>query len=308
MTISLTCACGAHLEVDDTFAGQTINCPDCQRPIATPRPERVGLQTSGLALASLTLALVGAFTLFGTLLAILLGALALRAMARHPDRLTGKGYAVAGIGLGVFFTGLTAFALSSVEVFHNVLGRLQWAGKLDYAGGDEVIRKTEGFAIKRPSPRWGVKRSDRPEDAHIWDDLVMVNVDEDAHLVCIAQQLAGETTLDQCRHQAQAEFREQDKAGIFGKPGFLRRGVVEVLETRHPPPVQNMDMVEILLDKRLAGQERRFVMRVIKDRASNTAFVLIGGARKSNFARIEPEIRKAMESFRLLDGGAGNFR
>src|SRR5262249_15018942 len=112
MTISLTCTCGARLEIDETFAGQTVHCPDCQRPLTTPRPERAGALTSGVALTSLVLALVGAFTLLGTLLAVVFGALALRDIARRPDQVTGKGYAVAGIALGVFLTALTGFALT----------------------------------------------------------------------------------------------------------------------------------------------------------------------------------------------------
>ena len=59
MTLSLTCACGALLEVDDKFAGHTIHCPDCNRPINTAPPVPNPPFTSGLALASMLLALVG---------------------------------------------------------------------------------------------------------------------------------------------------------------------------------------------------------------------------------------------------------
>ena len=101
MTISLTCACGVRLEIDESFAGQTINCPDCQRAIVAPKPEPEGLRTSGFALGSLTLGLVGAFTVIGTLLAVVLGLLGLQSIRRAPERVTGRGFALAGIGLGV---------------------------------------------------------------------------------------------------------------------------------------------------------------------------------------------------------------
>jgi hypothetical protein len=306
MTISLTCACGVRLEVDDTFAGQTINCPDCQRPLATPKPERAGVQTSGFAIASLTLALVGAFTLIGTVLAVLAGVLALLAIRRDPDRVTGKGYAVAGIVLGAAFTGLTVFAFSPLEVFgvHNLLGRARWAGQLDYNDPDQERCKNQGFTIKRPSPRWGVKRLDQKLDPHIPEDLLMVNLEEDAHLLCFGQQMLGETDLEQCRKHAVQEFEEQDRAGIFGgKPGTRRASRVEVLWTKRPPPVGQMDIIELLLDKKMQGQQRRFLMQVRRDRDSGRAFVLLGGARKSNFDRLEPEIREAMKSFEPLPGG-----
>ena len=78
MPLALTCTCGVHLEIDDKFAGQIVNRPDCGRAVQVPRTEASGRQTSGLALASIILALVGAFTVIGTVLAVLVGVLALR--------------------------------------------------------------------------------------------------------------------------------------------------------------------------------------------------------------------------------------
>src|SRR5438445_223581 len=107
MTISLKCGCGVPLEVDETFAGQKITCPDCQRSLTVPKPEPPGLQTSGFALASLTVALLGAFTILGTLAAMVLGWLGLRAIKEAPEKLGGRNYAVAGIVLGATLTFLT---------------------------------------------------------------------------------------------------------------------------------------------------------------------------------------------------------
>src|SRR2546430_889492 len=123
MAPSLSCSCGAGFEVEDTFAGQTIPCPDCAAalevpplrppPPAPPPPPPAGgggwrrpprpppqLRTSGFALASVVLALVGAFTVVGTALAAVLGVVALISIARRRDRLSGAGYAVLGIVLG----------------------------------------------------------------------------------------------------------------------------------------------------------------------------------------------------------------
>src|SRR5262245_33563958 len=116
MTLSLTCACGARLDIDDKFAGQQINCPDCQRALQAPVREPIK-RTSGLALASIVLALIGAFTIVGTVAAVVVGILALLQLANHGDRLAGRGYAIAGIVFGVLFTGGTLFAISSLELF-----------------------------------------------------------------------------------------------------------------------------------------------------------------------------------------------
>ena len=53
MALSLTCSCGALLEIDDKFAGKIINCPDCNRPLNTAPPVPEPPLTSGFALASL---------------------------------------------------------------------------------------------------------------------------------------------------------------------------------------------------------------------------------------------------------------
>src|SRR5262245_24026439 len=104
MPLALTCTCGVLLEIDDKFAGQIVNCPDCKRPVEVPKTESPGRRTSGLALTSLILALVGAFTIIGTVLAVLTGALALRQVGRSQGRLAGRAYAIAGLVIGVVMT------------------------------------------------------------------------------------------------------------------------------------------------------------------------------------------------------------
>src|SRR5581483_3531419 len=112
MALSLSCPCGAAFEVEDTFAGQGIACPDCGRALRVPLPRPPQLRTSGFAVASVVLALVGAFTVVGTAVAAVLGAVALASIARHRDRLSGAGFAVLGIVLGVGLTAVTGFAFS----------------------------------------------------------------------------------------------------------------------------------------------------------------------------------------------------
>ena len=68
----------AGLEIDEKFRGQTITCPDCNKPLPTVQPPRVPKKTSVFALASPLLALIGAFTLVGPVLAIVCGGWALR--------------------------------------------------------------------------------------------------------------------------------------------------------------------------------------------------------------------------------------
>lgn len=308
MTIAITCACGARLEIDEAFAGKTVNCPDCQKALHIPRPDKPGVQTSGYALASVVLAVAGAFTLVGTLLAVVFGALALRDLARRPDAVTGRRYALAGIALGLFFTALTVLALTPSGLFglNHLMARAEWAGKLDYGGPEEIVQRREGYAITRPSPAWGVRRGEREgeqkaEDAHIWDELVLVNLDDDAYLICRADPSVGpETDLAKYHEETIKKFNNTDWRGLFGgkavpgRTGTLVQGV-----RKHLPPLGTAEICEETVDKSMAGQTRRFLIRVIKD--GGRAFVLMGGTSRANFARVEPEIRKAMDSFKFVE-------
>src|ERR1700691_516058 len=99
MPLSLICACGARIELEDALAGQEVACPECQQPLKAPAgtAQSQPIRTSGFALPSLVLAVTGAFTVVGTLAAIGLGFVAVAMILRQRDRLAGLGYAVAGI-------------------------------------------------------------------------------------------------------------------------------------------------------------------------------------------------------------------
>jgi hypothetical protein len=106
--------------------------------------------------------------------------------------------------------------------------------------------------------------------------------------------------LAKCREEAINKFRDTDWAGLFGgkavtgRTGRIEVGVPEMLDK-----LGTAEITEVRVDKTMAGQTRRFLIRVIKD--GGQAFVLMGGSSRSNFARVKPEIRKAMDSFRFVD-------
>src|SRR5262245_38061771 len=127
MPISVTCQCGAKLEIDEKFLGKEIPCPDCNRPLPTKPPVAAVApppldlpdyrRTSGLAVLSLTLALVGAFTIVGTIAAIVVGVLALKEIAGKSGKLDGVNFARAGIVVGAVFTFVTIAILISPTAF-----------------------------------------------------------------------------------------------------------------------------------------------------------------------------------------------
>src|SRR5262245_12127494 len=112
MAIRLTCVCGAFLEIDDKLKGLTIPCPDCIRQLDTTPPPPPPHSTSAWALASLLLPLVGMFTLIGPLAGIACSFIAARRLRQDP-RAGGAELAKAGMLLGIFFTGMSLWALAA---------------------------------------------------------------------------------------------------------------------------------------------------------------------------------------------------
>src|SRR5262245_23364569 len=191
MSISLTCTCGAFLEVDDRFAGQMIQCPDCGRPLQAAPGEKLPLRTSGWAIVSLLSSVAGALTLVGPLLGIAAGGFALRSIRKHPDRLAGRGYALTGIVFGFLFSIISGLALLAPHMLgiDFLLRSVDWAGKLDYSGELEV-KTDRGFFITRPTASWGLYRGqpetdpEKPQAAVLHSDqIILVNVVEDAHAI-----------------------------------------------------------------------------------------------------------------------------
>ncbi len=209
----LTCACGTRFEVDDTLAGQEVLCPECQQPLRAPARQRPPQVTSGWALASVVLALVGAFTVLGTVVAVLLGLIALAQIARHRERLTGAGFAVLGIGLGVLFTGLTLFALSSSDLFglEGLVRERTLAQQVDTSGPMEIVRGAKGFAITRPSEKWGQVSGNQSDDPAVSPlqrdrDLLLLQAARYAFLDVRTRPRGHFRTLDQCQDDILAEF------------------------------------------------------------------------------------------------------
>ena len=310
MALALTCSCGARLEIDEKFAGQTIRCPDCDQALLAPTLKRVPLRTSGLAIASLVLALVGAFTVVGTVLAVGLGAWALADIKRHRERLAGRSYAVAGIILGAVLTGLSLFAYLSFELFglDSVLREPQWAGKLDYSGELKITRSKEGFEITRPSEKWGVYNDTRFEFANwVRPDLLLVNVSEDGYLLCWPILVPNHWSLDQCREKALDDFRDGD---LMNGPSrnrlHFRPAHLEVRHTKHLPTVDNTEGVEMLVEKNVGGQHRTYMVRVLKKQNDDQMYLVAGGTASRRFGRLESQLRKGLDSFRILNRFGGN--
>lgn len=299
MHLSLTCACGARLEIDEKFRGQTITCPDCHKPLPTVQPPRAPKKTSAFALASPLLALIGAFTLVGPVLAVACGAWGLRSISRSGERLEGRRLAKVGIALGLVFSllGAAAFFWADWIGLDGVVRGLEWADKLDYAGDLHIKHEEtqgQGFSLDKPNGQWARFTGASAASGSGGDLLVLVHFRDDAYVLVQKGNADFRDDLKECGFKALEQLTESpflrrlgrlkpaDKFPDLGKPSAYKE-------------VENADKLEIQLDTKLAGIPRTLMMRV--QRVGGQLFVVTCLTRKHRFDRLEETFQKVLDSF-----------
>jgi hypothetical protein len=301
MPLSLSCPCGTTFDVEDTFAGQTVSCPECQASVKVPAVADGPRRTSGFAIASLVLALAGAFTLVGTLAAVLCGLAGLVSIGRSRGRLAGAGLAVFGMVLGVLFTGLTVLGVLKGELFGfgDQFRKYLLDGQVDFSGPAEVVRPHEGFKITRPSDKWGLAKPDFVKEQNERSLLMLVNTGKDAYVDVEGLGSTGQT-LDQLRQEVVQSFRDQE-AGAGRQPALRDVKDVAVRDNRRLPDRDGAEVGEVILDVRVLNQPLTYLIQVVKERRPfGRAFVVRGWTSRRRFAQTEDELREAVESFRIL--------
>ncbi len=300
MALSLSCTCGARFEVEETLAGQTVGCPECQASVAAPAITRQRPRTSGYALASSVLALVLAFTLVGTVVAVVLGFIGLVSIQRHRGQLAGTGYAVFGIVGGLLFTGVSALAFFKGELLGagELVRSGFMGGEVERGGPLEVKRPADGYAITRPSTKWAVAKPELAQKlADNRNNLMLVNLARDAYLDVGVEALAF-PDFDAYRESVRGRFQE-NRVQADGE--FRPR--LSGLRVRHDKRLADKDGAErgeILLDVKVGGANLTFLVRMVHPRGSDNVYLIRAWTARRTFAELEPEIRRALDSFRLL--------
>jgi hypothetical protein len=250
-------------------------------------------------LASVLLGVTLAFTVVGTILAVILGCVGLISIARNRDRVTGAGYALFGIAWSLIFTGVTLLALTRGELFG--LDRLRqhiMAGEVDLTGPMEVIR--DGFAITRPSGKWGVAKESLLQRLHPDASLLLANVLKDSYLA-VSIEFADPIGMAHWRDSVVKNFNEPPPDKVFGD-GSENRSLrkYKVREVRTLAPVDGAQAEEIILDGREMGQARTYVVRIIQDDRNRKVYFIYAWTQSRRFPEMQPDLRKAMDSFRIL--------
>ena len=300
MALSIECTCGVPFEVEDTLAGQVVTCPACQATTQAPALDRTPIRTNGLALTSVVLSLVGAFTVIFSLVAVLLGACALISIKRNRDRTAGTGYAIFGIVAGVIFTGLSLFLYMNFELL-PVEGYWEagwYSGMIDYSGDREVQQKDRGYSITRPNVKWGVAKQSLKLQLGVEGDLLLVNPQRRAYVQVLAEPVFGRS-LDAYVDEVVKSYREDRNdlhVGLWApKSGGFR------LRQRGPlKRVDGLQGVELLFDLHVGPEELTFVEHILQPAGRNEFFRVNGWASRRRFSHVEGEMRQAIDSFRLL--------
>jgi hypothetical protein len=314
----LTCECGACFEVEEALAGREVRCPECQQPIQVPTRAKVSVRTSALALASAALALLGAFTVIGTLVAVGLGVAGLLAIRRQPERLAGAGFALFGIIGGTLLTGLSVFALSQHELFgmQGWMRERTMAGLIDTSGPLEVDTGA-GWTIARPSEQWGRVRGEQSEDPAVYSlqknrDLLLMQVRKHAY-VDVRVDPGNKQINDLNAYQWNVIHNEfapaQPGSGVGDEEPWFGKGS----RIEGPPRVQQLAPMgdvegsEQTLVVRRGGQRWRFLVRVYRKvpppGAPNPPFHVVRAYTPENRFRLnEGELRQALDSFRIKAG------
>lgn len=303
MPISVTCQCGARLEIDEKFLGKEVPCPDCQRPLPTsvaPKPPPLDLPThrkkSGLAVLSLALALVGAFLPVLSLGAIALGVVALRRIANNPSKLEGVRFARAGIivgGIGIF---LTIVAIISPYVFgvDQLLREFMYAGRLEWTSGPR-IRIPEKIDIKRLDgwARWTGTNLRTNENSDI---LILVNPTDDAFLSCLSLLDVKEDDADEKRKRVIEHLSKSEVVSLMGRlrgAPLNREAVVLKKEA-----VANGTKEEVQLDLYVGGHLRRFLVQYPLDVKANMP-IFVAASRPHRFDRLQKDFHEMFDSIQF---------
>ncbi len=166
MPLPLICSCGARFAVDESHADNEVVCPECQSVLRAPSAADPVPRVSRLALLSFILALIGAFTVVGTVLAVAIGLMAVVRILWDRSARAGLPFALAGVILGSGLTALTLLALTSDDLRHlgDAYREALVADQLDRTADPVIRRPDRGFRLNRPAA-WGVARRGRMDDA-----------------------------------------------------------------------------------------------------------------------------------------------
>lgn len=312
MTIALTCDCGARYEVEDLFAGQEVNCPECQHRTRAPLVKGTPRRTSLLALYSLVVAIFGACTLVGSAAGALLALIAIVRMNTGRVPRGGMGYAVAALVVAVAGAAATLGILYSPAkpILVGWQRRGGFASRVDTSGPAEVGSRDNACVLTRP-PDWGRLLQGRGLDPSIDylqanRDLILIGPQGDAY-IDIHRDASDNGPLKGVGDRLFLELKappltadpdDDDPKNRPPKDQFKIRDSAEL------PDFAGYEGMEWTVDLRRGRQTWRWLLRVYRKRQvvegqARPVYVLRAYAPARRFEAVQSDLKKALDSVRF---------
>jgi len=318
----LTCECGAHFETDD-LSVQEILCPQCQQLLSLLTHAVPARRTCLFSLFSLVLALVGFFTLIGSVLALLCGLTALVSIARRPRQLQGIASALVGIALATAGLGTTWYFLrnAAADRVGAWLREQLLAPLIDHQAVWPAKTNDGKCLLSRPSPHWARLRGNRGMDAAV----AQLQHNREVLLVHLHHRLFADLSTAIGTSPGEGQFFEAGElAGLhlvrpslvqdpsneaFGWIGRFGRDGEPPFEPPVPqshrklPALENYSGREWLFDLPLGGQPWRVLVQFYHlsgRRPQQTVYVARVYAPLPLFVRYESELRQVLASLQFV--------
>jgi hypothetical protein len=137
------------------------------------------------------------------------------------------------------------------------------------------------------------------------DDLLLVLPREDAVILCYSQRVPRDAGIVKCKDEFLNSFASMHKVGISGSKsgGGFSRAHVKLTDEKWVPKKNNLDMVDLHIDRRGAGEDKDYLVRILKRDGDDRMFVIICGVKKGHMNRMEGQFRDSLDSFRFLNNG-----
>jgi DNA-directed RNA polymerase subunit RPC12/RpoP len=315
MPIALVCGCGAKLEVDDTFAGRGITCPDCSSPLQVPRRAPTGPRPSWASLASACLLLFGAFSVAASLAAAGLAAFTLWQLRQQRGKLGGG-----KLALGVLITGVTLAVMTSA-----VWGSTRWlplarwlreqslAGQVDAGGPLEAQCSDGGSSLTRPSRDWARATRGQVGDPAVGDLqkgrlLVLAYLPEKAYADLGRFDGEGHLTFEQLNALIEKQLLPEEAEPAEGLRAWIRnpsrlRPTTTTASSRRLDDVQGWRAWEWVIELRRGGLNWKFLIRAYRKPRSakgDPVYVARAYAPTRSFPALEAELARVLDSVHLL--------
>src|SRR5262249_50064696 len=149
--------------------------------------------------------------------------------------------------------------------------------------------------ITRPTSKWGVARDSLVKQFELECDLFLVNASKDCYVEVLIVDMGG-SSMDECLDEVIKAYKEipvQDfgsrKRREHTMSDFRLRG------RRILPSSAGMRSAELLIDVKIDGQEMTFLDRIVSEEGGLRAFRVRAWASRHRFARLESELRRALD-------------